>query len=248
MDKIIVVIPYFNAQAQGKELYYSVAGWRKHFKEKFLIVIVGDYHPVVETGDDIVFIECPRVDNVGGEYRAHLDHVNKFKKVIEHFPDMKGFIYTCDDIYSVNDFTMKDVLVPKIRENNISSLPTSQNAWRRNNAKTKAVLLAEGLPTKNYVCHLPVYYEVDKLVAIWDKYDCYHKSYVVEQLYFNTYFSDVKPKHLSTDGEKYKFGVNKKYPSFAEIKRAMRDKIWINNTVYGWNSRLDRMLAEYYGV
>ena len=248
MDKIIVVIPYFNAQAQGKELYYSVAGWRKHFKEKFLIVIVGDYHPVVETGNDIVFIECPRVKDVPGEYRAHLDHVNKFKTVIEKYPDMKGFIYTCDDIYAVNDFTIDDVVIPKIRENEISSLPTSRNAWRRNNAKTKALLKKEGLPVKNYVCHLPVYYEVDKLVAIWDKYDCYRNSYVVEQLYFNTYYKDVEPVHIKASEKRYKFGINKKHWHIDDFRRAMSETVWINNTVYGWTNRLGILLSQYYGI
>lgn len=247
-DKILVVIPYLASGAQGRELEYAVAGWRRHFKEDFQIVLVGDYHPVVETGDDITFIECPRVDGISGEYRAHLDHVHKFLKVMEDYPGMKGFIYTCDDIYAVNDFDMTDVLALKIREKKISAKSDSLNAWRRNNAKTKDKLLEEGLPIRNYVCHLPVYYEKDKLLEIYRKYDCEHNSYVVEQLYFNTYFKDRVPLLLNIDYDNYKCGVNRPNPRVSYIERAFRDKIWITNSVEGWIPVLDKMLSDYYKV
>ena len=247
-DKILVVIPYFNSYAQGREIEYAVTGWRRHFKEDFLIVVVGDYHPIVETGKDITFIKCPRIADRKGEYRAHLDHVNKFMKVMETYPDLEGFIYTCDDIYAVNDFTLDDVLVPKINEWDISALPTSTNPWRRNNAKTKAILKQHGLTTRNYVCHLPVYYECDKLKAIYDKYDCYNNSYVVEQLYFNTYFGNNQPRYIREDGCNYKFGISTKNRKSFKIKDAFGDKIWINNTMAGWSNKLSKALAEYYGI
>lgn len=247
-DKILVVIPYFAAGAQGRELEYAVAGWRKHFKEDYFIVVVGDYHPVVDTGDDIVYIECPRVDNVEGEYRAHLDHANKFKTVMEKFPDAKGFIYTCDDIYAVNNFDMTDVLVIKARERCISATISSDNAWRRNNAKTKALLQKEGLPTVNYVCHLPVYFECEKLKSIMDKYDCYHNSYVVEQLYFNTYFKDRVPLILNIDFDNYKCAVNRPNPRWWYVEKAFKEKVWITNAVEGWTPKLDEILSNYYGV
>jgi len=247
-DKYIVVIPFFAGGAQGREIEYAVAGWRRHFKEKYLIVIVGDYHPVVDTGDDIVFIECPRVPAVDGEYRAHLDHVNKFKKVLEKFPDIEGFIYTCDDIYAVNNFDIIDVKALKIRERNISAGLYDPNPWRRNNAKTKALLIKEGLPTHNYVCHLPVYYEKDKLLAIWKKYDCEHVSYVVEQLYFNTYFKDRVPLLLHIDHDNYKCGIHRPNPRTNYVDNAFKEKIWITNSVEGWTPYLDRKLSEYYGL
>ena len=112
-EMILVVIPYLAKDAQGSELELAVAGWRKHFKEDFLIVVVGDYHSIVDTGDDITFINCPRVKWPGkGNYWAHIDHVNKFRTVFNAYPHSEGFIYTCDDIYAVKDFTMEvDVLL-----------------------------------------------------------------------------------------------------------------------------------------
>lgn len=248
MKKVLIAIPYLAEAAQGRELDYAVAGWRRHFKEPYHIVVVGDFHPVVDTGDDITFVDCPRVPDVPGQYRAHLDHVNKFTNVLEMFPDAEGFIYTCDDIYAVNDFDMTDVRVLKQVQADITADPNSPNAWRRNNAKTRAVLAKEGLPTRNFVCHLPVWYDRKKIVDIWEKYDCAHESYVVEQLYFNTYFPTRIPVQLHIDHDNYKCGVYRSNPRIEYIKNAFRDKIWISNSPVGWIPELDRLLAEHYQI
>ena len=81
--EILVVIPYLAKEAQGRELELAVTGWRKHFKEPYHIVVVGDHDPIVDTGDDITFIECPRIDPVPGQYLPHLDMVHKFSYFIE---------------------------------------------------------------------------------------------------------------------------------------------------------------------
>ena len=247
-DRILVVIPYLAKEAQGRELEFAVAGWRKHFKENYLIVLVGDYHPVVDTGDDIVFINCPRVADIPGQYRAHLDHIHKFRTVMEAFPEAEGFIYTCDDMYAVNDFDMVDVLTLKARERRISAKSTDVNRWRQCNAKTRERLLEEGLPVVNYVCHLPVYYEKDKLLAIIDKYDCDHNAYVLEQLYFNTYYPDRVPIILHIDFDNYKCAINRPNPRISYIERAFKTKIWLQNSVEGWIPVLEKMLSEYYGI
>lgn len=246
--KVLVVIPYLAKEAQGREIEYAVAGWRKHFKENYLIVIVGDHHPVVDKGDDIYFIECPRVTPVPGEYTCHLDHVKKFRKVMEVFPEVPGFIYTCDDMYAVNDFDLVDVKVLKVRENEIQAGLDSQNEWSRNNAKTKAVLVKEGLPLRNYVCHLPVYYECERLKAIYDKYDCDNNSYVVEQLYFNTYFPTRIPLVLDIDYDNYLCGVRRPNPRIWYIEEALKRKIWLQNSIEGWIPAFENILKEHYGI
>ena len=249
MDKILVVIPYLAKAAQGRELEFAIAGWRKHFKENYLIVLVGDYHPIVETGNDIIFIECPRVKWPGrGNYWAHIDHVNKFRKVHEHFPTSDGFIYTCDDIYAVRDFTMEDVLKPKVRCREIEGSFHHPNAWVVDNYKTKKILMRNGLPTMNWVCHLPVYYEWDKLFDIYDKYKCDRKSRVVEQLYFNTYFADSDYVVIEEEPNDYQFKLWNKQCSIEDFKNAIGKKFWIANSVRGWIPQMEDVLKEYYGI
>ena len=142
MNKILVVIPYLAKAAQGRELELAIAGWREHFKEdNYLIILVGDYNPIVDTGNDILFINCPRVKWPGqGNYWAHIDHINKFKKVREMFPDSEGFIYTCDDIYAVRNFTLDDVKKPKVRCREIIGSFHNPNAWVKDNYRTKKCL------------------------------------------------------------------------------------------------------------
>ena len=243
-DKILVVIPYLASAAQGDELELAVAGWRRHFKEDYLIVLVGDYHPVVDTGDDIIFIDCPRIDPVPGQYLPHLDHVHKFRRVREAFPDSEGFIYTCDDIYAVADFTMRDVLVPKKPNGGFFFVPIDwekERDWMRDKGKTGELCDRLGLPRRNWVCHLPVYYEWDKLLAIYDWYDCDHVSYIVENIYFNIEYP-VEP------------AAKKESEFHDEVKTSVPDLrpvgsvTWISNANSGWSDRLSAILRRHYGL
>lgn len=248
-NRVLVVIPYLAKAAQGRELEYAVAGWRKHFKEKSLIVVVGDHHPVVETGDDITFIECPRVKWPGrANYWAHIDHVNKFREVRKHFPDSMGFIYTCDDIYATKDFTLKDVQRLKVRCREIEGSFGTGNAWVVDNYKTKCKLRNEGLPVMNWVCHLPVWYEWNKLFQIYDKYHCDKKSYVVEQLYFNTFHANDDYIVIEEEPNDYQFKLWDKMKSVEDFKKGIQTKMWVCNSVYGWRPEMEQALQEYYGL
>ena len=40
--EILVVIPFVSEDAQGSEIHLAAEGWRKHFKSKCRIVVVGD--------------------------------------------------------------------------------------------------------------------------------------------------------------------------------------------------------------
>ena len=248
-DTKLVVIPYLAKAAQGRELELAVTGWRKHFKEKYLIVLVGDYDPIVESGNDIIFIECPRVKWPGeGNYWAHIDHVHKFREVRKHFPNSNGFIYTCDDIYAVKDFTMEDVMIPKVRQLEITGSFTSKNKWVIDNCRTRKALKNKGFPIMNWVCHLPVYYEWDKLFAIYERYNCDKKSFVVEQLYFNTYYSDSEYVMVEDSGNDYQYKIWDKNVSADELRDAIENKMWISNSVKGWNSEMESILREHYGL
>lgn len=243
---IQVIIPYYAAGAQGNELAYAVAGWRKHFKEAFHITVVGDWHSVVETGTDISFIECPQVPDPGPEnYRPHIDHVRKFRKALETMPGIDGFIYACDDMYAVNDFDIHDVRVLKKLSDSIQGNANSSNGWQRDAFRTQERLLSEGYPTVNYVCHLPVYYELDKLLAIWDQYDCDHVSYIVEDLYFNNWFCRRRALWVKAPSDPFKMGIYKPTPA-AVIRGAMARKIWITNSPDGWSAELAALLEEHY--
>lgn len=248
-EKILVVIPFYLGGAQGRELEYAVAGWRKHFKENFQIVIVGDWHPVVETGDDITFIQCERVPEQSPEnYRPHIDFVKKFKAVRARFPESKGFVFVADDCYAVHDFDMTEIMLLKANTPKLEGDEFSIQPWMREKAKTIKLLQSEGYPIVNFTTHIPQYFEWDKLEALWERYDMEHNSYIFEDLYYNIYFNDRLPLILHIDHEPFKCGVYRPNPRMNYIKNAFKNKIWIQNSVEGWIPELDRMLAEYYGL
>ena len=129
-EKILVVITYLAKEAQGRELEFAIAGWRKHFKEDYLIVLTGEDLPHFE-GDDISYVESPRVPDSEGNYRAHLDYVSCLRKVRKAFPKQDGFILVADDCYAVRDFTLADVKSLKFLPGGVDFDPLSPNPWRR---------------------------------------------------------------------------------------------------------------------
>ena len=248
-EKYLVVIPYFAEGAQGRELEYAVAGWRRHFKEPYHIVIVGDHNPVVDTGDDITFIKCERVpEQPENNYRPHIDFVKKFKAVRAAFPKSKGFIFVADDCYAVNDFDINDVKVLKQNGNKLKVDLSRHSGFERDKKKTVDLLRKEGYPIRNFTTHLPTWIEWDKLEALWEKYDMENESYIFEDLYFNIYYPNRIPLQLHIDYDNFKCGVYRRNPRIHYIEKAFNEKIWIQNSVEGWIPELDRMLSEYYGI
>lgn len=247
-DTVLVVIPYCSEGAQGRELEYAVEGWRRHFKEDYLIVLAGENHPVTETGDDIICIESERVPLSEGNYRQHLDYVSCFRKVHAAFPTSKGFIFVADDCYAVNDFDLTDVKFLKQKSDDIGGSFSSTNGWQRDKARTREALVKAGLPVRNFTTHLPQWYEWDKLEALWDKYDMDHVSYVMEDLYYNTYYPTRIPLQLHIDHDNLKCGVYRNNPRLEYIRRAFNHQIWITNSPIGWIPELDAMLKDYYKI
>lgn len=247
-DPVLVVIPYLASGAQGTELELSVAGWRKHFQEDFQIVVVGDHHPVVDTGDDITFIECPRVPDQGDNYRPHLDHVHKFLEVRKRYPQSKGFIYTCDDIYAYSDFTLADVQVLKAHAPEYKGIPVSPNAWQRDLYKTRMYAEKVGIPKINFVCHLPVWYEWDKLLQIYRECDAEHNSMVYEMIYFNKYFQGHQVTLLNDFEDHWRCRVEDNSDVRNTLRMKFQRKVWVCNTVEGWNSDLEAVLRDHYKI
>lgn len=240
---VLVVIPYLHKGAQGNELDLAVAGWRKHFKEKYLIVVVGDWHPVVESGDDIFFIECHQIDPVPGQYLPHLDHVHKFRTVRKFFPESKGFIYTCDDIYATSDFDLKDVLIPKMPVRGfyfgITHTFGGVPDWLSDKQKTGDLCFRAKLPVRNWVCHLPVYYEWERLIDMYDRHNCDNISYIAENIYFNEKYPDEID---AVDEHDYHDEVKTEKIDIRPVGSVK----WISNSIGGWSDELAEMLKKHY--
>lgn len=244
MEKFLVIIPYLAREAQGLEISFAIAGWRKHFLAPHRIVVVGDY-PTLLDNQECDFIPCPRIAPVEGQYLPHLDIIHKIDQALIRYPEYDGFIYTCDDIYAVNDFGPEEILFPKVQDAVMPVVADDEgNGWWKDLGKTRAECLSYGYGIRNWVCHLPVYYDTKKYLEILDRHDCRHKSFVVENLYFNAYYSSRVPLVLAK-------GNNLKYPvqgafNRAEVEKAFKEKIWIYNSVNGWCDEFAEMLDAHF--
>ena len=242
-SEILVVIPYLASGAQGDELSLAVAGWRAFFTTPHHIVIVGDHHAVADTGDDITFLPCPRIAPVEGQYLPHLDMVNKFLKVMDAFPDHHGFVYSCDDIYATAPFDIWDVIRPKHPWRGFSFEPVEwrgkKPSWYTDKGKTGDLCDAIGIPRRNWVCHLPVYYERDLLLDVYERFGCTRKSYIVENIYFNLEY----PLDVHAIDEKT---VHDEVTEAVPDIRRLGSVTWVSNANSGWSKRLESMLQSFY--
>ena len=245
-DMFLVAIPYLASGAQGNELECAVAGWLRHFKERFRLVIIGDWTPIVDSYPEIDFLECPRIKDVPGEYLPALDIIRKMQFLHENYPESDGCIWAADDIYAVNDFDFADVRFLKMLPTSMKFALDDANPWKRMMARTAKLLKEEGLPTRNFAVHLPCWYEWIKLDAIIGKYNLRDRSLSVQSLYFNTYFAGRLPFALNKESDNIKYGIYSHYPSVKEIEQAFRTKIWLNNSVTGYDGVLMKMLADHY--
>jgi len=245
--KYLVLIPHLPSAQQGHELRLSIAGWKKHFKEKFTIAIMGENLPAIRGG--VVNVESPRVPDVPGEYRQHLDYVSCVRKAREMFPNTEGFIVAGDDVFAVNDFTFEDVLFPKVQGLWLPTkgAETHPNAWRRNLAKTGILCAKERFAGFNWTTHLPHYYEWDKLLYLYDKFDCDHNSYVFENIYYNACLPSRRP-HLLNRDDKWKYEVNYTPLYTPDLQNAFDRKVWVVCTEDGWSEELEQELAKHYKI
>ena len=245
--KYLVVIPYCSKGAQGRELEYAVAGWRKHFMEDYLIVLAGEDHPITKTGDDICCVESERVAEAEGQWRPHLDYVSCLRKVHEAFPDSEGYIMVADDCYAVNDFDFADVRFLKALPEDIFACANPFNGWEVDKVKTRKTLLDNGYPIHNYTTHLPEWYEWEKVEALWNRFHMDEESRTIEDLYYNIYFKDRIPFFLA-EGDNLKAGIYTDGVDDAFLRDAFSRKIWVTNSPLGWTPLLEQKLKEHYGI
>lgn len=242
--KVLVVMPYCGTRAQGREIELALSGWRKFCRFHYHFVVIGDFKNVNQDKFPWVeFINCPRVQEVRGQYVPHLDMINKFFAVWDKYKDQyDNFICTPDDVYAVKPFCLKDLIATHYHSLSFQGeedKPTSY--WRHDKWKTRQLLDREGLPHINYTTHFPKYYEFNKLKEISDKYNLYSESYVIEDIYFN-YFNHDDPILDS----KVRLGIWDKRIYEEEFEKALLDQNikFVCNSVEGWSRDLENSLEK----
>ena len=251
-EPLLVIIPYLPGEAQGEELRLAVAGWEKHCKSPFRIVIVGEgLQPVSElfAGSEMVHIvESPRVAGKDGNYRPHLDYVSCLKKVRSLYPESREFVMVADDCFAVNDFTVDDLRKLYVHPAEFLGSNDAYNGWQRDARKTRLTLDANGLPHRNFTTHLPMLFEWDKWESIVKEYDMENESYVIEALYYNTYFPDTEAIVLDHDTDAIRCWMGNSSVPPHDVRLALDRKKWVCCSVGGYSYIVEDLLKKHYGL
>lgn len=233
---LLVVIPYRAKEAQGNELELAVKGWKKHFKEDFQIVIVGDNEEYLP--EDVIHVhhECI-IDN------PPLDIVSKLRDVMLRFPQAENIILTNDDIYPVNDFSLTEIQLLRV-DGLLTDKKNTGKLYSENRLRTVNLLEKEGRSLYDYGTHTPVFLEVEKLLALFEKYSMDTEAYLITSLYFNTYFSARVPFVHHLENDNFKVGVCRPDANLRRLKELIPRKIWVYNSVAGWSEDFQRIIQD----
>lgn len=243
----LVIIPYISSAAQGDELRFSIAGWRRHFAEDDMtLVVVGDYDQAASAAD--LFIPCQRLSPVLCEYLPPLDVINKILKVRTFFSKAEDFVLAYDDIYAVNDFTLDDIKRPMLNSARPMQYTNAKNGWPMAKDRTIEALEGKGLVCWNWSTHLPKHYEWDKFENIVETYNLRNKGLLRENIYYNTYFQEQAKEAivLNNATDNIRFGIWSSNYTPSEYKSMAQRKKWFVNAVDGWNLYLRDFLNEHY--
>lgn len=242
--EILVVLPYIQKEAQGKELQLALTSWKKFCTFDYHFVVVGDINESIkEQFPWVEFIECERLSRVEGQYTPHLDVQHKMEIVMKKYEDKySGFVWTMDDTYAIKPFDLRDILLVCYHK---SELRVAKNFppsfYSGDEFKTRELLDRENLPHIDYCSHYPRWFEFDKLKEMWDKFDMRKESYVFEDVYFN-YFP---PKERVLDND-VRFWLQHRCLFSREFPSAIYNPNikFVNNTVFGWDKEIEKELEE----
>ena len=249
---LLVVIPYLPAGAQGDELELAIAGWREHCKSPYRIVVIGEGLQALEeryAGSDVVrIVESERVPEKPGNYRPHLDYVRCLRKVRALYPDSREFVLSADDCFAVSDFTAADIRRLYVHPVEFIGEDNPYNGWLRDALKTRRLLDAKGLPHRNFTTHLPMPMEWDKWETIVKEYDMDNESYVIEALYYNTYFPESEAETLCHDTDTIRCWMGNGSVPPHDVRLAIGRKIWVCCAVNGYSYIVEDLLKNHYGL
>ena len=175
------------------------------------------------------------------QYNPHIDIQHKMQKIYDlfHF-DYRGFIWMVDDNYAIKPFSLKDIMTIHYHQKSftgVENLPAS--CWKHDKWKTRQLVDKEGFSNINYTTHYPCYFEFERLKQLWDKYNMMEESYVLEDIYFNS-FKHPDPILDST----IRLGIWNKSIFERDFNAAINNPNikFVCNSVEGWSKELEEAL------
>jgi len=244
-EELLVLLPYVSLRAQGNEIQLALRAWKKFCTSKYHFVVIGDCPSdlISEFGDWVEFIPLEKIPKHEGQYNPHLDIQHKMEEAYRLFKDKyNGFVWMVDDNYAIKPFCLAEILSIHSHASDFTGEKEAPTYfWKHDKWKTRQLLEKERFSHINYTTHFPCYFEFEKLKELWDKYDMRNNSFVIEDIYFNSFRHEVP-----IPDDKIRFGVWSKKGFDEELSAAIADPNikFICNSVEGWSPELERILER----
>lgn len=243
-EKIIdIVYPNVANLAQWEELKFSLRSVEKNLRNiPYRIVIVGDKPEWAN--DRVIHIPCPHSGKT-----PRIDILYKHEAVRKSELIGEEYIWMNDDIYFVNPVQYADFCLNVARGSLRSAIShmNGKTIWGRDNTITLAILEESKLPSWNYAIHIPHRYEKGKVLKMVEMFNMLERPIVLEQVYYNYWFVDLRPYQASLDvGNNITFSINRPNPSSSALKSQLQVKKFMNNGEAGMSDTLKLLLKKLF--
>lgn len=231
-----VLIPYCKEYAQGNELLFALRSWYRYARFPFRIVVIGDAEDWMD-GENLTFIECPRVSDI-----PSVDTLHKLRVALDSAEVTERFIWTNDDIYLMNPVSLAHIELPKV----LGPLnPDAYNGhYRAAMQRTIEMLTEAGLPLLNYGTHTPVVFKKSNLSVLLPADEVNAKTGVLfTSLYFNS-VNTAHPARLDWKTDPFLLPVVSKSPNEKYVDELLRNKVFMNNARSGYSPWLESFLSR----
>lgn len=236
-DHTTVVIPYCKEFAQGRELLFTLRSWYEKTCFPANLVIIGDREDWF--GEEIFFIEHQRTSD-----NPQIDTMEKLKLAIESPEVTERFIWTNDDIYLVNRVSLAHIEIPKV----LGDLNPKKfkGVYAENMSRTIMLLDKFGLPKLNYGTHTPVIFEKFKLMEMLERFPEAESGVLFSSLYFNSQAFPTYPVVLDWETDQFLLPVISQKPNEERAIELLQRKVFLNNTVSGHSTWLEKFLEQMF--
>lgn len=244
-ERIIdIIYPNVEKFVQWEELKYSLRSLERNLVDvKFRVWIVGEL-PAWINEEEVRFIPVEY-----SEKTPRIDILHKHQAVINHPEIGEEYIWMNDDIYLVNKVMYADLCLPVV-VNDIEAnkqLFDKNTAWGCDNLRTLNLLKQEGLLSWNYAAHIPHRFEKRKVRTLIEKYNMLDDPIVLEQIYYNYWFSDFIPYWDTLDLKNNQgFCVNRQFPNMRNLRAQLKSKKYMNNGEAGMTDDFKEVLKELF--
>jgi hypothetical protein len=229
-----IIIPY-KYDSRDNCIIYCLRSIEKYMRGNYNVILVGDAYDNMNE-ENLIFISL----------KSKLKHKElrtlEAKLTALNHPNCSDrILWVDDDIYFTEPVSIKDFMVPRTYDREITENPST--TWGQYKINTKKILVDRKLPVKSFEIHAPYYMQRNKFFELFDVFpEIYYVPILIEDLYYN--YHNVRFRRYSTEWHtRFQFRVqnSKKKYTREEFNKLVEDCLFLNNDTGSFNG----LVTEY---